>query len=165
MSKHADKELARRALDAFAEDDKAINESQPDPFDPALKNVEILGRRYPILTPLEMHVLSRLGLEDFAPDDVGAGIRAGYLVWLAQRRYPGHIARLNRLISEPMPATATRWYLPGRVRWWHRLMGWITGRRPYDWTDLAYIPILLAKHQEHLAKKAEEARGKAVFVP
>lgn len=165
MSRHADPELARRALEAFREDGRVEDDSKPDPFDPTLKNAEILGRRYPILTPLEMHVLSRLGLEDFAPDDVGAGIRAGYLVWLAQRRYPGYVARLSRLISEPMPASATRWYLPGRARWWHRLVGWITGRRPYDWLDLANIPILLAKHQGHLAKKAEEARGKVIFVP
>lgn len=165
MNKHADPELARRALEAFREDAQVADDSKPDPFDPALKYVDILGRRYPILSPLEMHVISRLGLEDFAPDDVGACIRAGYVIWWAQRRYPGHMARLYWLVAKPMPASATRWYMPGRIRWWHRLMGWITGRRPYDWTDLAYIPILLAKRKEYLAKKAEEARGKAIYIP
>jgi hypothetical protein len=134
-------------------------DSQPDPLDLALRWCDIEGRRYPILTPLELHILSRLGLEDYQLDEEGRAIAGAYVVWLAQRRLPGHLARLGRLLREPIPAKLTRIFLPGKVRWWHRVWGWVIGRRPYDWLDFGNLPRLIAGHMEYLRKKAQGAGG------
>jgi hypothetical protein len=109
---------------------------------------------YPLLTPFELDAIQGLG---------NGSLRAGkiiwYIVWLSQRRGPGHRKRVF---------DATRGEIPRRMfyrmfgaRWIDRVTNTFTNRRSYNGQDAVRInAVIIAslewckKKQDHLAKKA-----------
>lgn len=132
-------------------------------LDPALRVVYVPhegGERcYPIPTAYEEQMLQLTGELPVGT----AGVAGAYIIWLSQRRTPGH----RRRVFDAAHGRISRRQLRRAygVGWWDRLTNWLTGRRPLDADDPSLMRVALGAVGEWRKKKETEAVASARLSP